>query len=463
MRFLLLIFILSNLFFVSVNASSIWDDPLQGEDKMPASRPENCEITTNVSELDLADAIDIALCNNTDTKIAWWNAKSSASSLGKSRSEYLPTIRASESIQKLNTLNNNSAISDPHYSTHGPSATLTWLLYDFGGRGARIESAKQQMLIAGFNYNSSMQTMLFQVIRDYANVLIAEESVKAAQKSEESAKKILSAATIKLQVGTVTPADKVQAEALYSQSTLNRQNAENALQIARGNFAVILHLSPTQKIKLKPINFDQIGEPLSAEAKDLIEQAIEKRPDIASIRAAEKLAAANLKQAKAANYPTISGNASVSKTIYGGSSLHSRIDNSFGLQLSIPIFTGFSNHYQIMAAQNSYQSAQVQRLKAEDTAALDIWTSYNNYKTALIAFETSKNLVRSAEMSEQLTFGRYKAGKGNLLDAINAQATLASARFTLAQAKNNLLITKFDLDRSLGDIEPNSVSQENIN
>lgn len=459
MRFFVLsILILSNLLIANGNASSIWSDPLGSENKMPASRPEKCEIDPNIKELDLVDAIDIALCNNTDTQITWWNAKSSASLLGKARSEYLPTIKATESIQKLNTLNNNSAIADPHYSTYGPGATLTWLLYDFGGKGARIESAKQQMLVAGFNYNNSLQTMLFQVIKNYANVLTAEESVRASKKSEESAKKILNAAKIKLKVGTVTPADKAQSEALYSQSILNRQNAENILQIAKGNFAVILHLSPTKQIKLKSINFDQASKPLTKEIKNLIEQAIEQRPDIAAIRAAEKLAEANLKQAKSSNYPTISSNASVSKTMYGGSSLHSRIDNSFGLQLSIPIFTGFSNHYQIQAAQNSYQAAQAQRLKAEDTAALDIWTSYNNYKTAIIAFDTSKDLVKSAEMSEELTFGRYKAGKGNLLDAINAGATLASARFTLVQAKNNLLITKFDLDRALGNIDLNDAN-----
>ena len=452
MKFFLAILILFNLLAFSAQGSSIWSDPLRSENAMPASRPEKCEININNEELDLAEAIDIALCNNTDTRIAWWNAKSSASSLGKARAEYLPDIKAGTSFQKLNTINNNSFIADPHYTSYGPSATLTWLLYDFGGRGARIESAKQQMLMAGFSYSNSMQNILFQVIKNYANVLIAEESVKAAKESEESANKIFTAATIKLKVGTVTPADKAQAEALYSGSTLNRQNAENVLQIARGNFAVTLHLSPTKKIKLKPINFDQTNKPLPGEVEDLIRQAIEQRPDIASTRAAAKLAASNLKQAKASNYPTISANASASKTFYGESALRSRIDNSLGLQLSIPIFTGFSNHYQIQAAQNSYQAAEVQLLKAEDSAALDIWTSYNNYKTAKIAFETSKNLVRSAEMSEQLTFGRYRAGKGNLLDAINAQATSASARFTLVQAKNNLLITKFDLNRALGDI-----------
>jgi TolC family type I secretion outer membrane protein len=432
---------------------------LRGHSNLPASRNTDCEIDSNIKELDLAGAIDIALCNNTDTKIAWFNAKASASNLGKSRSEYLPTIKANASIQKLNTLNNNNSIADPHYNTYGPGATLTWLLYDFGGRDARIESAKQQMIAAGFNYSSAMQNMLLQVVKNYVNVLITEESVKASKKAEESARKIFEAAKIKLSVGTVTPTDKAQSKSAYSQSTLNRQNAENALQIAKGNFAAILHLSPTKKIQLKQINYNQTAKTLSKEIKDLINRAIEARPDISAARAQEKLAASNLKQAKAANYPSISGSAAASKTFYGESPLHARIDNSFGLQLSIPLFTGFSNHYQIQSAENSYQAAQTQRLKAEDNAALDVWTTYNNYQTATIAFETAKSLAESAEMSEQLTFGRYKAGKGNLLDALSAQATSANARYTLVQAKSNLLITKFDLDRALGLIDNNDVRE----
>lgn len=451
MRILLIFLIIFN-FFAAKSFASIISDPLNSEGAMPASRPEKCEVNSDSEILDLAASINIALCNNTDTQIAWFNAKSDAALLGRSRSEYLPIIKAGATQQAINTVNNNT-IADKHYNAFNPNVSLSYLLFDFGGREARIETAKQQMLAAGYNYNSTMQSILFQVVKNYANVLVAEESLKSAKKAEKASKEILEAAKIKLEIGTATPADKAQSETAYSQSQLDSQNAENNLQIARGNFAVLLHISPDKKITLKEINFDELCKPLTQNIHELIINAAQNRPDLAAIKASEKQAEAELAQAKRANYPSISAIGSASKTIYGESNIRSREDSSIGLQLSVPIFTGFDNHYQIQAAQNSYRSAKAGRMKAEDNAALDVWTSYNNYQTARISYITAQSLLKSALMSEELTLGRYKVGKGSLIDALNAQAQSASARFTQVQSKNNLLITKFDLDRALGLIE----------
>lgn len=462
MRIFWIILIILN-FITDSALASIWNDPLGSESKMPATRPAKCDIDSDAKTIDLISAINIALCNNPETQIAWFNAKSSAALLGSSRSEYLPNINILASEQKVKSINNVNPNISGGYNVFSPNISLNYLLFDFGGREARIEATKQQMLAAGYNYNTNMQNTLFAVVRNYANVLITEESLKSAQQAEKASKEILEAAKIKLEVGTATPADKAQSETAYSQSQLDTQNAENNLQIARGNFATLLHISPFKTISLKGINFDELSKPLSQNISDLINEAIEQRPDLAAAIANEKQAKAEWNKAKRANYPTISAIGSASKTIYGESNIRSRQDSSIGVQISVPFFTGFKNHYQTLAAENAYLASKAQKTQIEDNAALDVWTSYNNYQTSRVSYETAKSLLKSAQMSEELTVGRYKVGKGSLIDALNAQAQSASARFTQVQAKNNLLVTKFDLDRALGLITTPQSEELNIN
>lgn len=47
---------------------------------------------------------------------------------------------------------------------------------------------------------------------------------------------------------------------------------------------------------------------------------------------------------------------------------------------------------------------------------------------------TTADLLASAEQSERVALGRYKAGVGNILDVLNAQSALASARLQRIQS-----------------------------
>lgn len=434
-------------FLLNTNSfAAIFKDPLRSEKFLPQSNIENCQIQDGQESLDLIGAVDIALCNNSDTQIAWFNAKASAGSFGKARSQYLPSVKLTVTDQKIKT--NNS--QNDSYSQLTPTFSLNYLLFDFGGREANVESAKQQMLAAGFNYNLVMQSVVFQVVRNYANVLIANESLNAAKKAVDVAKEILEATQVKMQIGVATSADEAQAQTAYSQSLLDLEAAKNNLEISRGNFAMILHLSPTTKIELKEIDFEQLNKPFEGDIAQLIDQALKQRPDVALAQAKETQAKFDLVQAKEANYPSISLIGSSSKNIYNNSTISNSYTNSVGLQLTMPLFSGFGDYYQVITQRHSYKAAQSQLSKAQDVAKLDVWTAYNNYQTARTSYKAALDLLKSAQMSESLTLGRYKVGKGSLIDALNAQSKSASARFSEVQAKNNLLVTKFDLDRALG-------------
>jgi outer membrane protein len=129
--------------------------------------------------------------------------------------------------------------------------------------------------------------------------------------------------------------------------------------------------------------------------------------------------------------------------------------SSIGLTLSLPIFSGFSTTYNVRAAEarTDVQAARVDNVRLQ--VALDVWEAYQSLTTATQTIRTSADLLASAEHSERVALGRYKAGIGNILDVLNAQSALASARLQRVQAMLDWHVSRATLARAIGALDGN--------
>ena len=62
-------------------------------------------------------------------------------------------------------------------------------------------------------------------------------------------------------------------------------------------------------------------------------------------------------------------------------------------------------------------------------------------------------LVASAEQSERVALGRYKAGVGSVLDVLSAQSALASARVQRIQAEMDWNVYRASLAQAMGSLD----------
>jgi outer membrane protein TolC len=178
-------------------------------------------------------------------------------------------------------------------------------------------------------------------------------------------------------------------------------------------------------------------------------QAEKQRPDLAAARAQARKASANVRKVKARAYPSINGTANWGSTYYGTTALYK--DNySGGLLFSVPLFTGFSQHYNVQQARADEQTAQARLKRLEQQVVLEVWTSYYNLKTAEQRVRTSEDLLKSATESYQVALGRYKAGVGSILDLLSAQSALEGARAQRVQANSDWFVSLAALARDTG-------------
>lgn len=448
---------------------SIWyqsNDPLKTLAFTPPTMPDgylqhaSCTAINLENTLTLADVAEAALCNNPQTHEAYGIARVQAAQVGIAQSAYLPIVTDNVSTNLNIAFPQQTTRSNP-YSNLSNNIVASYLLYDFGNRDASLENARQLLQAASATQSNVVQTVLLNAIQAYYQVQASRAALVAALEAEHASEESFKAAQARYKAGVSTPADKLQAQTLFAQNTLNRITNEGTLKTAYGTLANVMGLAANQSLKLAPNAATQSSDNINRSIPDqadinkeiqaLIEQASKRRPDLLASEAQLKAAEASIEISKTAAKPTIS--VAVYNGFQTGNSLSASDNSSLGVTVSIPIFSGYAPTYRIRAAEANLDVRSAQRDKLRLQISLDVWRAYQSLRTANESINAALILVNSAEESTRVAMGRYKAGVGNILDSINAQSALASARQQQIQATLNWNIARATLAQSIGSLD----------
>src|SRR5262249_11878755 len=125
-------------------------------------------------------------------------------------------------------------------TTYGPSASLTWLLLDFGGRSADVEEARRALYAADYEHNAAIQNVALAIAQSYYQYLNSKALKSAAEASLKAAQESLASAQERHRAGVATIADELQAKTVYSQTELALQSVEGQIQTLRGSLATAI-------------------------------------------------------------------------------------------------------------------------------------------------------------------------------------------------------------------------------
>ena len=415
--------------------------PLLGP--IAAARPEPCQILPDDTVYGVLEVVDQALCRNPKTHEAWANARAQAAQVGVAQADYLPALDGKALGSRLR--NDGQSVNQ-----RSASLTLSWLLYDFGARSANLENARQLLSAASSTLDATVQSVFLAALQSYYNAQAARAAVGAALESEKASRESLSAAEVRYQVGTGTPADRLQAQTAWSQATLNRIRAEGLLKNTFGTLANVMGLDAGRPLRLAEISQATPDAAFERDIAALIAEARERRPDLKAAEAQLQAARSTIDYARASGLPTLSLGTGPTWLDTGGINTHG---NAIGLTLTLPLFSGFETTYKVRSAQARAEAVSAQRDDLRLQVALDVWNAYQSLNTATQTVKTSADLLASAEHSERVALGRYKAGVGNILDVLNAQSALAAARLQRIQAMLDWHVSRAALAKAVGTLD----------
>ena len=297
-------------------------------------------------------------------------------------------------------------------------------------------------------------------------MLNADADVATATAVQQVSKTAKDMADTKYKAGVVAKADVLKADVTLASSELDLERAKNNREIAKGTLLAKLSFPADQDIKIAdmPAEFGSTDENKSID--ELIEIAREKRPDLLRASANKDSAWHRRNSAFLSNLPTISASGSLSwnnvpSDVYNAG--QDEWSGSIGIRASMPIFAGFSNMYNVRSAQANYERAIEQERQTTDNAMLDVFSAYQNYKTAQTVLKQTETLLASARETESVTASMYKVGKATMLDWQQALADLADAHKQNNAAKYDLFTKRAALALAIGDIRDGLRSEGELN
>ncbi len=338
---------------------------------------------------------------------------------------------------------------------------LNYTIFDFGARAGRIDAAKAQLLSANFAFNDVHRRLIFRVAEAYYQLLNAAGQEAAARASLANAQAVQQAAEARLQNGLATLPDVLEARSATAQADYDLQSALGAEDTAHGNLATALGVSPTETIRVQPIDQIALPDTIEGSIDQAMDRAFQQRPDLMRRIEAIRAADAKLKQAHSEYYPTLSLQVQPeAQSLYGLQQTlpwgqTADLDGGVSLAMNWTVFDGGARKNQVAQAKARVQKAEAQADATRDQIENGIWTAYSNLKTAQRQRQAAAALLDAATQSYNAAIDSYHAGVRNLLDVTQAQRTLAQARSADVLARTQVLTALADLASQTGDsIQP---------
>ena len=433
---------------------------------LPSERPRitnspACGDSVPAGPLTLPDLVDLALCRNPATAAAWASVRSATAGIGIARGADLPSLSVSvgPTLSRTDSFRNQSFVTQGQSFGTSSNSTdlgstaslaLNYLIFDFGGRRARIDGARAQQAGALASFADTAQTIALNTVTAFNSVEAGRGSVTAAEASVVFARRSFDTARAREVAGVATPADRLQAASSLAQAQLTLTQARGNLRTSEGQLATVVALPPSTRLDLAappPLGSSDL---LRSNVDSLIADAERLRPDIAAQRAQVTVADANVRAARSDLFPSVG--ASAQNNLNYANSTNDRNSASVGVTLSIPVFNGYGRTYAVTQAQAQRDRAAALAEQTRQNAGLDVFTNYTALDTAIKSLATARELIAASLAAADIAQGRYKAGVGTFTDLLNAQSQLASARQQLVQADFNVRTSQAQLARAIGGI-----------
>lgn len=410
----------------------------------------------------LPELINLAESHNPETRLAWERARAQAADLGIARSELYPTLAAAalSETQRVEVLLGSQYFRQT-LQDFEVNLALDYTVFDFGARSGRINAAKAEVLAANFGFNDAHRNVIYEVQRAYYNLLNSIGQEDAARASLANAQTVQQSAEDRLAHGLATLPDVLEAKSAAAQADYNLQAVLGQEQIAHGDLATALGTSANVTINVQPLDQLAIPNSIDEDVDQAIDRALGQRPDLMQQVAQIRTANAQVKQARAAYYPTLTFSVSpAADSLYGLQQQlpwgHTAdLDGGVVFNLRWTVFDGGARKNRLAQAQADVGAAEAQVKLTRDQISDQVWTAYANLTTSFRQRESAIALLEAATQSYEAALESYNYGLRNLLDVTSAQQILAQARSTDVLARTQVLASLADLAFRIGDsIQP---------
>ena len=416
---------------------------------------------------DLVELIDLAQRLNPETRVAWEAARQAAIGVGLVESTYFPVL----TLAALGGYQSEAFPAPKDVAPSGffranlqqvvPTLNLRWLLLDFGRRGNALDAAQERLLAANLGFNRKHQEIILRVQRAFFGLTSLRAKIAVAQSALESARAVRESADAQLQHGLATFPQVSLARQQEAQAAFDLEDVLASERDAQVALAESVGISPTLQFQVADFSALPLPAALEDSVEKVIDQALDRRPDLIAKVAVLRSKEAEVRRARAAHFPTLSFVSNVNTLagrvrITGGqqsTGWFSAAEPSYGAGLAFEwnLCEGGATDRRVELAEAERRAAEAEVTAARDRAIRDVWKAYTDVRLAIRRLDVAAALVTASQTSYDAMLASYQRGLETLLNLLAARRELSRARFVEVDTRLQLLTASVALAFSTGE------------
>ena len=400
-------------------------------------------------EVTLSDCIKLAITHHPTIMSAISNAEIYKTRIGQAWSNYFPTLSAGVNYSRndmLMTMSGNYArmMQQKYNMFYVPTLSANLLLFDFGKTKANADMAKRNWEASRYDAESSIETVIYNVKVAYYNMVFAkiqqevyEETVKDFELQWKQAKAYY-------EIGKKAKIDVTTAEYNLGNAKVNLIKAKNTQEVAAVQLANAVGIPELEGVILK----DKLNnKKYEVNFPDLIKTAEESRPALLVAKKAMDAAEMNVRAAKRAFTPDLSGFAGYD---HGGRQIDNDYGYQFGVQLNYTAMNLMLLKKQVDEAKATYNKAVADYEQQKQNVYLEVKSAYINLLNSHDSLDVAKLALQQAKERQYLAFRRYQVGLGDAIEFKDSENTYLNAQLDYYNNLLNYNINAAELERVIG-------------
>ncbi len=419
-----------------------------------------CVLHTNAQEvLTIEEAIKIALENNYEIKIVRNDLKIDETNVAIGNAGMLPKVTATvvdnNSIQNSTQTRqdgNVTALDNAKNNSLNYGVGLDWTIFDGMRMFAKLDQLKELQKLGEAQLKLTIITKISEVHAAYYDLVQQQQQLAALDSTIVISKQRLDLAQNRFTIGKASKLEVLNAQVdlntdqvaqlrqkkLYANSkTLLNQILARDLQ---SDFRVIDSLTVDQQLLLP----------------ELTTLAEKQNPELETQIINKRVAELQLKQVKAARYPTIKVNTaynfSESQSSLGFVAQSSSRGLNYGFSASLNVFDGLAQNRNEKIAKIQIENSQIQMEQQSIALKSQLATSYQTYLTnlELIALEEKNEAI--AKQNLQITLDKFRIGTITTLEFRTAQLNYVNAKVRYSNAQFQAKLSEIALKELAGNL-----------
>jgi outer membrane protein len=400
--------------------------------------------------LTLAQAEATALRNNPQITIGKLRALVAQQYVRETRSALLPTAYMSltgvdsEAGSRIAA----GALNNPIlFSRAAAGATVSQLVTDFGRTTNLVSSSQFQAKAEGKNAAATTADITLAVDQAFYNALETRELVKVAEETVRARQTLVDRVSALTQAKLRSDLDLSFANVDLSRAKLLLLESQNNYQTSLAALSALLGYQDEQ-------TFDVVEPgaeitPPSSDVLPLITQALQQRPEVASLQFQVESAQKNSNAEHDLWRPTVGALGVVGIAPVRDPQIQNWY-GAVGVNINIPVFNGFLYNARARTADLQTEAVRQKLMDLRNNVARDVRISWQDANQAFARLTVTQQLREQANLALDLAQQRYNLGLSSIVEFSQAELGKTEADITDTDARYRYRLTQIVLAYTVG-------------